>query len=60
MSKHPKPDDQKTKPADDGLTQSERFIKAARELATDDDPERFAERVRNLAKVRAAFEPKEK
>lgn len=34
---------------DDGLTQSERFIKAAQELGTDDDPERFAERVRKLA-----------
>ncbi|KQQ12022.1 hypothetical protein ASF53_15260 [Methylobacterium sp. Leaf123] len=33
---------------DDGLTQSERFIKAAQELGTDDDPERFAERVRKL------------
>lgn len=37
--------------ADDGLTQSERFIKAAQELGTDDDPERFAERVRKLAKT---------
>jgi hypothetical protein len=37
-------------PPDDGLTQSERFIKAAQELGTDDDPERFAERVRKLAK----------
>ncbi|GAB6843501.1 hypothetical protein HNR00_001026 [Methylorubrum rhodinum] len=36
---------------DDGLTQSERFIKAAQELGTDDNPERFAERVRKLAKV---------
>lgn len=35
---------------DDGLTQSERFIKAAQELGTDDDPERFAEQVRKLAK----------
>lgn len=48
-----------TKPArkkpdpDDGLTQSERFIKAARELATDDDPERFKERVRKLAGTKA-------
>lgn len=32
------------------ITQSERFIKAAQELGTDDDPERFAERVRKLAK----------
>ena len=35
---------------DDGLTQSERFMKAARDLECDDDPERFAERVRKLAK----------
>ena len=35
--------------ADDGLTQSERFIKAAQELGTDDDPERFKERVKKLA-----------
>ncbi|WP_204165274.1 hypothetical protein [Methylobacterium radiodurans] len=35
----------------DPLTQSERFIKAAQELGTDDDPERFKERVRKLAKV---------
>lgn len=33
------------------LTQSERFIKAARELGTDDDPERFKETVRKLAKA---------
>ena len=37
-------------PTDDGLTQSERFIKAARELGTDDDPERFKERVKKLVK----------
>lgn len=37
--------------ADDGLSQSERFIKAAQQLGTDDDPERFAERVRKLAKA---------
>ena len=36
---------------DDGLTQSERFIKAAQELGTDDDPDRFAELVRKLAKT---------
>lgn len=40
----------KEQPADDRLTQSERFIKAAQELETDDDPERFAERVRRLAR----------
>lgn len=37
------------KPADDGLTQSERFMQAAQELGTDDDPDRFAERVRKIA-----------
>lgn len=40
---------------DDGLTQSERFVKAAQELGTDDDPERFKERVRRLAKADASF-----
>lgn len=45
MPKNEKP------PSDDGLTQSERFIKAAQELGTDNDPERFAERVRKLAKA---------
>lgn len=35
---------------DDGLTQSERFIKAAQELGTDDDPELFKERVRKIAR----------
>lgn len=42
---------QKGPQADDGLTQSERFIKAAQELGTDDDPERFRERVQRLAKA---------
>ena len=46
MPKNEKP------PIDDGLTQSERFIKAAQELGTDDDPERFKERVRKLAKAK--------
>ena len=41
----------KAKAPDDGLTQSERFIAAAHALETDDDPERFAERVRSLAKA---------
>lgn len=36
---------------DDGLTQSERFIKAAQELGTDNDPERFVERVKKLARA---------
>lgn len=48
-----KPDAEKPT-TDDGLTQSERFIKAAQELGTDDDPERFAERVRKLAKAPAS------
>jgi hypothetical protein len=29
----------------------DKFREAARQLGTDDDPERFAERVRNLAKA---------
>lgn len=36
--------------ADDGLTQFERFIKAAQELGTNDDPELFKELVRKIAK----------
>ncbi|WP_156467620.1 MULTISPECIES: hypothetical protein [unclassified Methylobacterium] len=39
---------------DDGLTQSERFIKAAQELGTDDDPERFKETIRKVARTIAA------
>lgn len=45
---------------DDGLTQSERFVKAARELGTDDDPERFKERVRKVAKAPPAPSAKAK
>ena len=44
---------------DDGLTQSERFIKAAQELGTDDDPERFAERVRKLGSATRSVPAKE-
>jgi hypothetical protein len=33
------------------MAQSERFKQAARELECDDDPERFAERVRKLVKT---------
>lgn len=43
---------------DDGLTQSERFIKAAQELGTDDDPERFQERVRKLARAKGSSDRK--
>lgn len=32
-------------------SQSDRFKQAARELECDDDPERFAERVRKIAKA---------
>ena len=35
----------------EGQSQSERFIAAARELGNDDDPERFKETVRKLAKA---------
>lgn len=31
-------------------TQSERFMQVARELECDDDPERFKDRVRNVAR----------
>lgn len=47
-----------SKKADPAQTQSDRFIEAARELGTDDDPERFKERVRKLAQ--AAPAPKDK
>lgn len=47
----------KTTAPDDGLTQSERFMKAARELETDDDPERFKERVRNLSQAKRKKAP---
>lgn len=33
------------------LTQSERFMQAARDLGCDDDPERFKQRVKKLATV---------
>lgn len=47
------------KVADDQHTQLDKFRDAARELGTDDDPERFAERVRKLAKAPPApAEPK--
>ena len=38
-------------PKSDSASQSERFEQAARELECDDDPERFAERVRKIAKA---------
>jgi hypothetical protein len=37
--------------SDAGKPQAERFKQAARELECDDDPERFAERVRKIAKA---------
>ena len=46
------------KEADNPKTQGEKFATAARELGTDDDPERFAERVRKLAKAKPTAEPK--
>lgn len=42
---------QNDKPLDDGLTQSERFKQAARELECDDDPEHFAALVKKLGKA---------
>lgn len=38
----------------DDLEQSKAFIKAARELGTDNDPERFKETVRKVAKAAPA------
>lgn len=38
-------------PQSKSQTQRERFEQAARELGCDDDPERFAERVREIAKA---------
>ncbi|RXF68224.1 hypothetical protein [Hansschlegelia zhihuaiae] len=35
-------------------SQIDKFRDAAREIGTDDDPERFAERVRKLAKAKPA------
>ena len=43
--------------ADDGFTQSERFMRAARDLECDDDPHRFAERVRMLMQPSSALQP---
>ena len=55
MASKPKP----AKAPPDGLTQSERFIEAARRHETDDDPERFREMVKRLAKVKPPVEPSE-
>lgn len=41
----------------EGQSQSERFMQAARDLECDDDPERFKERVRKLAKAPPAPGP---
>jgi hypothetical protein len=38
------------KPTEHDLIQSERFMQVAREFECDDDPERFRERVRKVAK----------
>jgi hypothetical protein len=38
----------KAKTADDGKTQRERFIEAARELGTDDDEDAFNRRLKQL------------
>jgi hypothetical protein len=47
----------------DDPAQSTAFIKAARELGTDNDPERFKETVRKIAKappVKNASKPKQR
>jgi hypothetical protein len=41
-------------PASADAAQSRRFIEAARELGTDNDPERFKETVRKVAKAAPA------
>ena len=38
-------------------TQADRFKEAARELETDDDPERFKERLRKLVKHKTVEKP---
>jgi len=44
--------DKKKTDFDDGLTQSERFIKAAQELGIDDDPERFKAIVKKIGSAK--------
>jgi hypothetical protein len=46
-----------SKERDSAQSQSERFKQAARELGCDDDPERFKETVRKLAKAPPAPGP---
>ncbi|MDR4305450.1 hypothetical protein IHQ68_02280 [Chelatococcus sambhunathii] len=46
--------------ADNPKLQVDKFKEAARELDTDDDPERFAEKVRQLAKAKPASAEKPK
>jgi hypothetical protein len=45
-------------PKRDDAAQSKRFIEAARELDTDNDPERFKATVRKIAKAPPAPNPK--
>lgn len=45
-------------PPEENITQSERFMQAARELECDDDPDRFKGRVKKLAKAQVAPTPK--
>ena len=46
-----------TTESNDPLSQLDKFKEAARELATDDDPERFKERLRKLAKQKPVEKP---
>ena len=45
-------------PRESSKSQIDKFRDAARQLGTDDDPERFADRVRKLAKAKPTAEPK--
>jgi hypothetical protein len=45
-------------PADQGLSQLDKFKQAAREIGTDEDPERFKERVRRVGSGKPEKQPK--
>jgi hypothetical protein len=55
MPTKPKPEKVTLGPsADPALSQIDKFQKAARDLGTDDDPERFKERVRKVGSAKPA------
>ena len=49
----------KPTPSSDERAQLDKFKQAARELETDDDPERFKERIGKLVKHKPVATPKE-